>query len=142
MVTELYAEAETCYQVDEEHSILLDWVTTYHFIKQPHGSHELKEDEENAKYNEGTDLDRTKYLNGHEDCNQTQHHILCENTSDVGVLVVIDIEQTVAVDRGRLLLISHQRIVSLSVRTLQQAGEKSASLQSKSLLPSEVPTLE
>ena len=108
MVAELDTKAKTGDKVDEEHGVLLDGVPADHLVEQPHRAHQFKEHEEDAEHNKGTNLHRRQdlekvtngktYLYSNKDGNQSEHYILSEHASDVGVLVVVHIEETVAVD--------------------------------------------
>ena len=62
MVAELDTEAETGDKVDEEYGILLNGVPADHLVEHPHRAHKLKEHEEDAEHNEGTNLHRRQDL--------------------------------------------------------------------------------
>ena len=43
MIAKLYAKTYRRYQIDNKNGILLSWIATQNFIKQPHKTHKFKE---------------------------------------------------------------------------------------------------
>lgn len=74
---------------------MFNWVTSHDDVKAPAESHKLEEGLEDAKCDPERDLDGAQNLDGNEDGNETKHDVLCEDTSDIGVLIIVDVEETV-----------------------------------------------
>lgn len=93
MVAEFDAEAKRGHEVDNENGVHLHRVTTQELIEKPHAAHELEEDQEDAESDYYGDAQRGEDLQRQDHSGHTQEGILSEDTPDVGVLIIEDVEE-------------------------------------------------
>lgn len=96
MVAELHTKTEWGDQVDNKNSVLFNWVATNDNVEKPHESHKFKENQENTESDENGNLNSAQNLNRKENGYQSKLNILSKDTCDVCILIIINIEQTVA----------------------------------------------
>ena len=95
MVAELHAETETCDQVDDKDGVHFDGVASADDVEHPHAAHELEEDQEDTEADEDGKWQTRQHLKDCNDNTDTDGDVLEADTVNVGVLVVVDKEQTV-----------------------------------------------
>lgn len=91
VIAELNTKAETSHQVDDHDGVDLDRVAAHHHIEHPADAHELVESEEDTEANQESDVEAGEDLKGNDNCTDSDQYILEEHSSDVCILVVIDI---------------------------------------------------
>lgn len=100
VVAELDTEAERSDQVHHEDRVHLDRVGTEDFVEHPHGAEELEEHQEDAEADDHGDTQTAQDLKGEDHCSDSEHSILSKDTTNVGILVVEDIEERVGESAG------------------------------------------
>lgn len=114
MVAEFDTKTEWGDKVHNEDSILLNGITSHNNVKAPAEAHKLEEGLEDAKSDPERDLDGTQDLDGNKDGNETKHDVLCKNTCDISVLIIVDVEETVTEDTWRFFKLKFKTICSIA----------------------------
>lgn len=117
MVAEFDSETKTGNEIDDKDCIHFYWITTKDFIEHPHASHEFKKNKEDTETNDQSDWKTTKDLKGKNNSCNTKHSILRKDTSNVSVLIIINVEKRVS-ERIRSFSLGISKSVSCQTKLL------------------------
>ena len=104
MVAELDTETNRCDEIDNQNCIHLNWIASHDNVEHPANAHQLEENHENAERDNQGDSQTCKNLHGNYDSSDRHKNILEQNTSDICVLIIVDVVEWITESCGRFTL--------------------------------------